>query len=195
MSRLLGGLPATRRLSPLIFLIRPVAAHRASRRSANSAVTGHLAGNATNYCALDAALCLSAAGCENANKEKRRHKYSPHDFLLFTGVCPLGGDERFAGAARLRPMSSAIDGYRRWERRAWLVRRPCHQFFTFRIGCHTTFVACRASTRGWVAKGLVIPAAWAGMLVKPSRLRTAITPSPKASWRIEISGVVVLLVV
>jgi hypothetical protein len=72
VSRLLGGSPATLRLSLLIFLIRPVTAHCASRRSANSAVTGHLAGNATHYCALNAALCLSAAGCEDPNRKKRR---------------------------------------------------------------------------------------------------------------------------
>jgi hypothetical protein len=86
--------------------------------------------------------------------------------------------------------------YRRFVRRVWAERRPCHQLFTLRIGCHATLVASGASVRSWNATGLVTPAASAGRVVTPARMNTASTPSvPKPIWRIEVSCFAILVAI
>jgi hypothetical protein len=86
--------------------------------------------------------------------------------------------------------------YCRFVRRAWAERRPCHQLFTLRIGCHATLVASGASVRSWDATGLVTPAASAGRVVTPARMNTASTPSvPKPIWRIEVSCFAILVAI
>jgi hypothetical protein len=106
-----------------------------------------------------------------------------------SGVCaPSQGVAALPGCRPgeiIRP--SISQRHRRLVRRVWAERRPCHQLFTLRTGCHATLVGCGASMRSWAATGLVTPAACAGGAAMPTRMATVSTPSPKPIWRIEVS--------
>jgi len=64
---LLSGLPTTLRLRLLVFLVRPMPSNRASCGGAHSPVTGHLARDAADDRAFDAALRLSGDGSEDSH--------------------------------------------------------------------------------------------------------------------------------